>query len=230
MTGASLDCGAARESLGVLVLGAIDPRERDEVERHVRACPSCSADLAELAPVPGLLKRVDASALEFSPPPSVILDRALEQIASQDLEPLSAVHRRRRPHAGWLLAGVAAGVVLVVGLVIARQAQVFPFAEPSSVVAAALDPTSGVSATVTLRPSESGTHVMLALSGVAPGAHCQLVAVGKDGQREVAASWVASYDGEARVAGTTGLATDQISSFDVMTPQGSRLVSVRLPV
>jgi hypothetical protein len=79
---------------------------------------------------------------------------------------------------------------------------------------------------VTLHPSPSGTQVLLALTGVAPGARCQLVAVGKDGQREVAATWVASYDGEAHVAGTTGLPADQISSFDVTTPQGSTLVSV----
>jgi hypothetical protein len=218
----------AQESLGVLVLGAIDPIERDQVEAHVRTCGSCAAQLAELAPLPGLLKRVDASFLESTPAPAAILARALEQIRAQEPVDLDVVRRSRRPRASWLLAAAAAAVVVIAGLAGAKSAQVFPFTAPASIVASAVNPTTGVSATVTLHPAETGTQVLLTLSGVAPGARCQLVAVGKDGQREVAATWVASYDGEAHVAGTTGLPTDQIASFDITTPAGSALVSVPL--
>jgi hypothetical protein len=229
MTDGTLDCRVAREAMGVLVLGAIEPGERDEVEAHVRTCPSCAAQLAELAPLPGLLKRLDASYLDATVAPPGILDRALEQIRVHEPADLDAVRRNRRPRMARLAAGVAAVAVLIAGLAGARTAGVFPFTAPTSVVAAAANPTTGVSATVTLQPSEAGTRVLLALSGVAPGAHCQLVAIGKDGQREVAATWVASYDGEAHVAGITGLSTDQIASFDITTPQGSDLVSVPLP-
>jgi anti-sigma factor RsiW len=213
--------------MGVLVLGAIDPGEREEVETHVRTCRSCAA---KLAPLPGLLKRVDASYHEAPAAPPGILDRALEQIRAQEPADLDAARRRRRPRIAWLAAGVAAVTVLIAGLAGVRTAGVFPFSAPTTVVAAAANPTTGVSASVTLQPSDAGTRVLLALSGVAPGAHCQLVAVGKDGQREVAATWVASYDGEAHVAGITGLPTHQIAAFDITTPQGSTLVSVPLPV
>lgn len=49
------DCESARLSLGALVLGALTPAEREDVERHVARCDRCRAELAELAPLPGLL-------------------------------------------------------------------------------------------------------------------------------------------------------------------------------
>ncbi len=230
MTGGTVDCRTAQESMGVLILGAIDPIERDQIETHVRTCVTCAAELAELAPLPGLLKRVDPSFLESTPAPAAILARALEQVREQEPVDLASMRRRRRPRATWLLATAAAVAVVIAGLAGAKSAHVFPFAAPASVVASAVNTATGVAATVTLHPSETGTQVLLTLSGVAPGAHCQLVAVGIDGQREVAATWVASYDGEAHVAGTTGLPTDQIASFDITTPAGSALVSVPLSV
>jgi anti-sigma factor RsiW len=227
MTEGVVGCSVAQESLGALVLGAIDPIERDEIESHVRACGSCAAELAELAPLPGLLKRVDPSFFESAPAPAAILDRALGQIHAERPADLDAVGRRSRPDITWALA-VTAIAVLIVGLAGARSAHVFPFAAPASVVASAVSPTTGVSATVTLHSSQIGTHVLLALNGLAPGAQCQLVAVGRDGQREVVATWVASYDGEAHVAGSTGLPADQIASFDITSPQGSTLLSLPL--
>jgi anti-sigma factor RsiW len=52
------DCTDVEQSLGALVLGALEPAERDAVETHVRSCPRCSTLLAELAPLPGLLNRI----------------------------------------------------------------------------------------------------------------------------------------------------------------------------
>jgi len=57
-------CAEVQESLGVLVLGALDPAERETVEAHVRVCPPCAAVLAELAPLPGLLNRAASSEIE----------------------------------------------------------------------------------------------------------------------------------------------------------------------
>jgi anti-sigma factor RsiW len=36
-------------SLGAFVLGALDPAEHAEVERHTRICISCAAETADLA-------------------------------------------------------------------------------------------------------------------------------------------------------------------------------------
>ena len=47
-----------RASLGVWVLGALDGRERREVEAHLASCEDCATEEAELSPLPGLLSRV----------------------------------------------------------------------------------------------------------------------------------------------------------------------------
>jgi hypothetical protein len=55
------------------------------------------------------------------------------------------------------------------------------------------------------------------------------VAVGRDGTREVAATWVADYEGQATVTGTTSLTRADLARLDVTTPDGSTLVAVAVP-
>ena len=49
------DCTEARPSLGVYVLGAIDPGERALVDAHLTTCRDCRDELAGLAGLPALL-------------------------------------------------------------------------------------------------------------------------------------------------------------------------------
>ena len=53
------DCTEARPSLGVYVLGAIDPAERGLVDAHLATCRDCRDELAGLAGLPALLARVN---------------------------------------------------------------------------------------------------------------------------------------------------------------------------
>src|SRR5271156_1039835 len=53
------DCADARLSLGVYVLGAIDPAERSLVDAHLMTCRDCRDELAGLAGLPALLARVN---------------------------------------------------------------------------------------------------------------------------------------------------------------------------
>ena len=53
------DCTEARLSLGVYVLGAIDPAERSLVDAHLLTCQECRDELADLAGLPALLARVN---------------------------------------------------------------------------------------------------------------------------------------------------------------------------
>ncbi|HJZ07209.1 MAG TPA: zf-HC2 domain-containing protein, partial [Trebonia sp.] len=55
-----MDCAEARLSLGVYVLGAIDPSERAQVDSHLAGCRDCRDELAGLAGIPALLSRVGA--------------------------------------------------------------------------------------------------------------------------------------------------------------------------
>ncbi|MGZ4616135.1 MAG: hypothetical protein ACXV4A_11280, partial [Actinomycetes bacterium] len=79
-----------------------------------------------------------------------------------------------------------------------------------------------------LQPVEVGTELTLRVSGVPTRQACQLVVVGDDGRRSVAASWLATYAGTARVTGTTSLSPSRIASLVVATPEGRVLAT--LPV
>src|SRR5215467_9826120 len=57
MTGMA-GCREIRQALGVYVLGAIDPAERAEVDEHLATCPECREELASLAGLPAMLRKV----------------------------------------------------------------------------------------------------------------------------------------------------------------------------
>jgi hypothetical protein len=224
----SLECDEVEMSLGVLVLGALEPGEREEVESHVSSCARCSAALADLAPLPGLLNRVKMTPDElegegFSPAPLAVLDAALAQVREERVVPM-----RRQTSPNWqpVLAAAAAAIVAVaIGL--AAWSQVHH--APQRVVAAASSPTTGVSANVVLTPTGSGTSLDLSLSGVRAGEHCQLVAISHDGTREVTSTWVADYEGMASLTGSTGLSTADISQLEIVTTSGETILTLDVP-
>ncbi|XRQ05032.1 anti-sigma factor family protein [Actinomadura welshii] len=51
------DCGEYRIGLGVYALGRLPGDEADELSAHLRGCPPCRAELAELRDVAELLAR-----------------------------------------------------------------------------------------------------------------------------------------------------------------------------
>ncbi len=61
------ECAGIRMTLGVYVVGAIDPAERVLVEQHVALCRECRAELAALAGIPALLSRVTLEQAEGRP-------------------------------------------------------------------------------------------------------------------------------------------------------------------
>ncbi|RFS81865.1 zf-HC2 domain-containing protein [Actinomadura spongiicola] len=51
------DCGEFRVGLGVYALGRLPGAEADELSAHLRGCPPCRAELAELRDVTQILRR-----------------------------------------------------------------------------------------------------------------------------------------------------------------------------
>lgn len=237
MTGRPLrECRDVELSLGVLVLGALEPTERPVVEEHLAQCARCTAILAELAPLPGLLHRLDPiehtlpvapQSPSPSPPPDpppvrppALRDRLVEAARTE------RTRRRRRWVAATSAAAILLGVLLSVSLSGGWWGQNHGTA---ATVASATDPSSSVRADVRLRPDGSGTELALRLTGVRPGEHCQLVAVDAQGRRQVAATWVATYEGRATVTGHTSLQPHQITRLLVVTDAGRTLVQVPIP-
>ena len=223
-------CADAELLLGVLALGVIDPSERHIVEGHLATCDRCTAVFADLAVLPGLLHRLslEEATTGLAPVPPEFTARLL---AAGD-ELTRARHQRRRRATVW--ASVAAAVVLLtVGVaapVVLHHAPAGSVvAQAAPIVVSGTNPVTSVSATVTLVPVATGTSLQLALSGVEPGEHCQLVAIDATGHREVASTWVASYQGAATVSGSTGLPQRSIQTLVVETNDGRTLVSVPVP-
>jgi anti-sigma factor RsiW len=55
-------CAQIRPELGVYVLGAITQAGREVVGRHLMSCPRCRDEVAGLAGIPAMLRRVPAAA------------------------------------------------------------------------------------------------------------------------------------------------------------------------
>ena len=212
-------------SLGVLVLGAIEPEDRPVIEAHLTTCASCSAELAQLAVLPGLMHRLDAPTVD-SVESQGLGDRL--RSAGSDLAARRRDRgRRRRQLVG--AAGLLAASVAVAVLIVGRSPEVGPPAGGTSpVVATAGRPGSPVSARFVLHPRAAGTRVSVSLHGVPSDQRCSLVAVSASGRREVAATWVASYSGSATVEGTTSLPIADIARLQVVRPDGTALASTGL--
>ncbi|MER7211720.1 MULTISPECIES: zf-HC2 domain-containing protein [Streptosporangium] len=98
-----MTCDDVRMSLGVYVLGALEPEECVLVEAHLAECEGCRAEFEELTGVAAFLEKVSQEdAAQAVSPPHAVLDRLL-----------SARVRRRR--LSRVLLSLAASV-LVVGL------------------------------------------------------------------------------------------------------------------
>jgi hypothetical protein len=214
-------------ALGAYVVGALDPVERAELDAHLANCRACRDDLSLLAALPAVLGRVGesdavtAGAITVEPG---MVERSLAEL-------------RRRRHSGrlrWRLVAVAAGVAIAAAGAGAGSAVALHLSAPAtpsgnSARVSATDASSGAAATAVLLAEPWGTSIHLAISGVAPGDHCQLVAVSKSGTEEVAGTWAVSYSGGADIDGATSLAPAQLSSLDIVTTSGTPLISLALP-
>jgi hypothetical protein len=87
---------------------------------------------------------------------------------------------------------------------------------------------TGAAASFTLRPAEWGTAVRVRLSGVPAGTRCRLLVRGRNGRREIAGTWRATYEGTARVTAATAIPARDVAALEVQTSSGKRLVQAPL--
>lgn len=225
-----MSCDQARETLGVYVLGALEPHERTELDRHLARCPASREELAGLAGLRGLLGRLtladvtgEMSANPDRPveqPPPELLDRLLAQAPDPSRRrPRSTTSRRR-------LLSVATAC---------NPARLSCCGDPclgigaggiggSGPATTATDPVTHVALQATLHHRDWGTAVDVRLHGVAPGERCRLLAVDRVGHSEVAASWQASYDGEADLTRATAIPRATLTTLRVVTEDDRQLV------
>ena len=113
------DCTDARLSLGVYVLGAIDPAERALVDAHLVTCRDCRDELAGLAGLPALLARVNPDEISRICADDTVRagavtgtdDRPPGELIGTVLDLAEARRRRTR----WRFLASAAAVVAIAG-------------------------------------------------------------------------------------------------------------------
>jgi hypothetical protein len=212
-----MSCQDTTLSLGVYLLGALDASERAEVDAHLATCETCRAELEELAGLPLVLDQVGLDDLVPEPvrPSDDLFDRVAAKARAERAEPPASQHRRYRR----LMAVAAALVVLVGGglggwsVLHSSAPHVYQNRGP-------------IHMQVSLASQTSGTGFAVTVSGLPTDEHCKLVAVSKNGSRDVAGQWYATYQGKATVTGSTSIAKDELSRLVLFGTGGERLATV----
>lgn len=243
MTG-SADCRDIRHALGVYVLGAIDPAERSVVDAHLSTCPECREELAGLAGLPALLRRIPVGEAQQ------LADDDVDELpgaglpgpevpSAEMLPSLLGRATQARQARRWRGLAAAAAVVLVAGIGGAAGWSAVHHAQESGedsgsssampanfTSVSATDPVTHVAATVRYAAKDWGTMLDTKVKNVPAGDRCQLLVTDSSGHTTVVGSWTTSYD-ESSVwyPGSSGVTLDSVRSFEVMS-QGKVLVRV----
>ena len=221
------DCTEARPSLGVYVLGAIDPVERGLVDAHLATCRDCRDELAGLAGLPALLARVDPGEIS-----RMSADHAVRPVTSDEPpeELLATVHglaeARRRKTRWRYLSAAAAVAVLAAGLfggltaatsTTTTQQVVVPFTHSHNwETASAVNQATGVSGTVAYSHQLWGNAVEVVVDRIPIGTTCQLWEVHPDGTRTFVSSWTTAQDeGKVWYAGSLPSTAKPIGKFEI---------------
>ena len=216
-------CHTMRQSLGVYVVGALDPAERMLVDLHLAGCRACREELAGLAGLPALLGRVPARDAErvilesaelrdLEEPPAELLARLLKEVAA------------RRATGRWrgILAAAAAVVFAIASGVAGAHFLIPGSPSPSHIagqapdVVSAFNPITHVTGTVSYRKATWGTAIQVQVSGVPAGTSCTLVVVNRDGTRFPAGGWRVPDGAEtAGYPASASLPEADVASFEI---------------
>ena len=129
------------DELAAYLLGALEPGEAAELERHLAGCEECRTELEWLRPavqlLPESVQRVEA--------PPQLRGRLMEQVRSEAESAAPAQRTRRWSFGGWSLRPVAglAALVLVVAAVAAYATTVVAGHSPDVVAEVVRDGGSG---------------------------------------------------------------------------------------
>jgi hypothetical protein len=227
-----MDCSEARVSLGVYVLGAIDPAERAMVDSHLAGCRDCRDELAGLAGLPALLARVgtaEAMALAASDERPAWENEALappDRLVGRVLDLTEARRRRRRWREGIL--AVAAALVIAAGVFGGLRMTASP--APSSPTASgypspgpadgpwqlATGQLHGMVLTVRYRQMSWGTLVNTNVKGIPPGTTCQIWVVGPGNSRMLVGSWTVDWrEGNVWYPASAAISAANVQKFVV---------------
>ena len=218
------DCTDARLSLGVYVLGAIDPAERALVDAHLVTCRDCRDELAGLAGLPALLARVNPDEISRicadDTVRTVTDDRPPDELIGTVLDLAKARRRRTR----WRFAAAAAAVAAIAGGLfgglssIGNRTVVVPGGAGTTgwETVQTTSSVTGASASVAYKHELWGDAFQVLADRIPIGTTCQLWVVHPDGTRTQVAAWTTATDeGKVWYWGSMASTAGPISSFQI---------------
>ncbi|MDH6629187.1 hypothetical protein M2271_007023 [Streptomyces sp. LBL] len=248
------------ETVGAYALGLLDDAEATAFEAHLATCEWCAQQLDELAGMePMLAALADLPAASGTPAIGESLSaKPSPRLVNNLVDEVSERRAQKRRKSFYMVAAAAA---LIIGGPIVAMAtsggssggtsgggnqtlaanpakDLFDNTVAKDKVSAT-DATTKVSATVALQKKLWGISSILELKGVKGPLKCTLIFVGKNGERETAASWSVPAPGYGLPDATTEQAksplyinggvsmdTSELDHIEVMTFDGKKLVNV----
>lgn len=212
---------------GAYVLGALSPADRAAYEKHLPSCGACREAVAELAVLPGLLRRLKQP--------------AEESVAVGDRVPalMTELKKRRRRSAAAVFASFCAALAITVGAMSAPWTALSsrptgtpsasPSAGPEMIAMKQVLMETYVTAEASLSGSGSGTLITMHCAYPPNGKPAKawtfrLVAVGADGTEEQVGSWKAAPGEEVTITGTVQFGHGAIARLELRSRDGTALL------
>jgi hypothetical protein len=215
------------------VLGALSLEDRRTYENYLAANPARSAELTELAGMPGILNalsRDEAVALTdlAGAPPSQDRPDNVSSLAN------AAARRQQRSRRTWLATAVAAAAALVItgGVV---GATVFPRspAPAQTVAMQAMQPTprGGLTAELAVTEKKWGTELNWACQYTKDWSRnvgsYDIVVTTHDGVQSAVGSWKPAGDEATGLSAATSIPTSQIRTVDIRVTGSNEPLAIK---
>ncbi len=178
------------------VLGALDSAERIQFENHLSQCEECRREVAEFAPIPGLLAKLDG--YESDPAPASVASMATDQVRSE----WAALERSRKR---WRWLAAAAAAVAVVAMV---ASAVPTFREETVWI---VESSVSATGTIELESRAWGTAVHLDLADLPDREGYIAWVIDSSGNKQQIAVWGPTNGGVAVLDSTSSVKLDDVS-------------------
>lgn len=234
-------------SLGVYLLGALEPAERYDFESHLATCDMCRRELVRLSPLPGLLNQITPEDFEDELPPTAVEPgqpnvlpmpafRYEPQPDSQPapllIEPQVIADTPSRPPRRYAQIAAAAAVVvlLTIGGIFGWQAMRHqPVDDQAAGVTWSATGADGVSGDAQLIDHEWGTEIQVTMRELPPGKKCYLVVFDHYGRYEIAGWWGTDHDIGQAIPTSTSIDRSKIERLEFKLDETTTVLTIEPP-
>jgi|HubBroStandDraft_1064217.scaffolds.fasta_scaffold157377_2 hypothetical protein len=223
-------CRHFRDLLGVYVVGAIEPQERSALDAHLNQCYACREELAGLAVLPALLRRIPPAEAEqiAGHAGSGELDDPAPDPAPEVLAGLLAeVSARRRTRRLRVVLAAAAAIIVAIG---GGSAVATSLDHQSRGTTSAFEMASAhrgnLEVTVRYDGSRWGTAMWVRVHGVPEWTQCKFWVTTSGGNSALAGGWLVGPGGNGLwYPAQAGIQAASVTGF-VLTSAGKVLLRI----